>query len=110
MSVTLERNKVIELLDKLGNEQDEDVLAAARMRVGAVTIRLGLDAAIEGDLVEMPQTNGRNVKAHPGVHIVTQGEIHLVTLKLSVLAKVPPVIDQMPRCITNAVGLSTCSL
>ena len=31
MSVTLERNKVIELLDKLGTEQDEDVLAAARM-------------------------------------------------------------------------------
>ena len=31
MSVTLERNQVIELLDKLGSEQDEDVLAAARM-------------------------------------------------------------------------------
>ena len=31
MSVILERNQVIELLDKLGSEQDEDVLAAARM-------------------------------------------------------------------------------
>ena len=31
MSATLERNQVIELLDKLGSEQDEDVLAAARM-------------------------------------------------------------------------------
>ena len=31
MSEPLERNQVIELLDKLGSEQDEDVLAAARM-------------------------------------------------------------------------------
>jgi len=37
MSVTLERNKVIELLDKLGNEQDEDVLAAARMLHSQIT-------------------------------------------------------------------------
>ena len=31
MSEPIERNQVIELLDKLGSEQDEDVLAAARM-------------------------------------------------------------------------------
>lgn len=31
MREPLERNQVIELLDKLGSEQDEDVLAAARM-------------------------------------------------------------------------------
>ena len=31
MSVTLERKQVIELLDKLGSDQDEDALAAARM-------------------------------------------------------------------------------
>ena len=31
MSEPLERNQVIELLDKLGSEQDENVLAAARM-------------------------------------------------------------------------------
>ena len=31
MSECLERNQVIELLDKLGSEQDEEVLAAARM-------------------------------------------------------------------------------
>ena len=37
MSVTLERNKVIELLGKLGNEQDEDVLAAARMLHSQIT-------------------------------------------------------------------------
>ena len=37
MSVTLERNKVIELLDKLGSEQDEDVLAAARMLHSQIT-------------------------------------------------------------------------
>ena len=30
MSVTLERKQVIELLDKLGSDQDEDALAAAR--------------------------------------------------------------------------------
>ena len=30
MSEPLERNQVIELLDKLGSEQDQDVLAAAR--------------------------------------------------------------------------------
>ena len=30
MSVTLERKQVIELLDKLGSDQDEDVLSAAR--------------------------------------------------------------------------------
>ena len=37
MSVILERNQVIELLDKLGNEQDEDVLAAARMLHSQIT-------------------------------------------------------------------------
>ena len=52
----------------------------------------------------MPQPDGRNVEAHLGIHIVTQGEIHLVTLKLGVLAKVPPVIHQMPWCITNAIS------
>ena len=31
MSEPIERNQVIELLDKLGSEQDEDVLAAARV-------------------------------------------------------------------------------
>ncbi|MEE2661842.1 MAG: hypothetical protein VYB39_02335 [Pseudomonadota bacterium] len=31
MSEPLERNQVIELLDKLGSEQDQDVLAAARL-------------------------------------------------------------------------------
>ena len=76
----------------------------ARGGAGAAAIRLGLDAAIEGDLVEVAQPNGRNVEAHPGIHIVTQVEIHLATLKLGVLTKVPPVIDQMPRCIANAIG------
>ena len=37
MSATLERNQVIELLDKLGGEQDEDVLAAARMLHSQIT-------------------------------------------------------------------------
>ena len=37
MSVILERNQVIELLDKLGSEQDEDVLAAARMLHSQIT-------------------------------------------------------------------------
>ena len=33
MSESLERNQVIELLEKLGSEQDEDVLAAANLRL-----------------------------------------------------------------------------
>ena len=37
MSVTLERKQVIELLDELGSEQDEDVLAAARMLHSQIT-------------------------------------------------------------------------
>jgi len=37
MSVPLERNQVIELLDKLGSEQDKDVLAAARMLHSQIT-------------------------------------------------------------------------
>ena len=37
MSVTLERNQVIELLNKLGSKQDEDVLAAARMLHSQIT-------------------------------------------------------------------------
>jgi len=37
MSATLERNQVIELLDKLGSEQDEDVIAAARMLHSQIT-------------------------------------------------------------------------
>ena len=40
------------------------------MRVRAVAIRLGLDAAIEGDLIKVPEANGRNVEAHPGVDII----------------------------------------
>lgn len=36
MREPLERNQVIELLDKLGSEQDEDVLAAARMLHGQI--------------------------------------------------------------------------
>ena len=36
MSEPLERNQVIELLEKLGSEQDEDVLAAARMLHGQI--------------------------------------------------------------------------
>ena len=36
MRESLERNQVIELLDKLGSEQDEDVLAAARMLHGQI--------------------------------------------------------------------------
>ncbi len=37
MSEPLERNEVIELLDKLGSEQDQDVLAAARMLHSQIT-------------------------------------------------------------------------
>ena len=37
MSDALERDTVIELLDKLGSEQDEDVLAAARALHAQIT-------------------------------------------------------------------------
>ena len=52
----------------------------------------------------MPQTNRSNVEAHLGVDIITEREIYLVAFEFCVLAKVPPVIDQMPRWIANAVG------
>ena len=37
MSVILERNQVIELLEQLGSEQDDDVLAAARILHSQIT-------------------------------------------------------------------------
>jgi len=56
MSVTLERNKVIELLDKLGNEQDEDVLAAARMLHSQITESgMGWGALLVGDEPEVEE-------------------------------------------------------
>ena len=42
MSDTLERDNVIDLLDRLGSEQDEDVLAAARALHSQIT-RAGMD-------------------------------------------------------------------
>ena len=56
MSVTLERNKVIELLDKLGNEQDEDVLAAARMLHSQITESgMGWEDLLVGDEPEVEE-------------------------------------------------------
>ena len=56
MSVTLERNKVIELLDKLGNEQDEDVLAAARMLHSQITeCGMGWEDLLVGDEPEVEE-------------------------------------------------------
>ena len=56
MSVTLERNKVIELLDKLGNEQDEDVLAAARMLHSQITESgMGWGDLLVGDELEVEE-------------------------------------------------------
>ena len=50
MSVTLERNQVIELLDKLGSEPDEDVLAAARMLHSQINESgMGWDDLLVGD-------------------------------------------------------------
>ena len=56
MSVTLERNKVIELLDKLGSEQDEDVLAAARMLHSQITESgMGWGDLVVGDAPEFEE-------------------------------------------------------
>ena len=56
MSVTLERNKVIELLDKLGSEQDEDVLAAARMLHSQITESgMGWEDLLVGDEPEVEE-------------------------------------------------------
>ena len=56
MSVTLERNQVIELLDKLGSEQDEDVLAAARMLHSQITeSRMGWGDLLVGDEPEVEE-------------------------------------------------------
>ena len=50
MSVILERNQVIELLDKLGSEQDEDVLAAARILHSQITESgMGWEDLLVGD-------------------------------------------------------------
>ena len=56
MSATLERNQVIELLDKLGSEQDEDVLAAARMLHSQITeSRMGWGDLLVGDEPEVEE-------------------------------------------------------
>jgi len=56
MSVILERNQVIELLDKLGNEQDEDVLAAARMLHSQITESgMGWEDLLVGDEPEVEE-------------------------------------------------------
>ena len=56
MSVILERNQVIELLDKLGSEQDEDVLAAARMLHSQITeSRMGWEDLLVGDEPEVEE-------------------------------------------------------
>ena len=56
MSVTLERNQVIELLDKLGSEQDEDVLAAARMLHSQITESgMGWEDLLVGDEPEVEE-------------------------------------------------------
>ena len=56
MSVTLERNQVMELLDKLGSEQDEDVLAAARMLHSQITESgMGWEDLLVGDEPEVEE-------------------------------------------------------
>jgi len=56
MSVTLERNQVIELLDKLGSEPDEDVLAAARMLHSQITESgMGWEDLLVGDEPEVEE-------------------------------------------------------
>ena len=56
MSVILERNQVIELLDKLGSEQDEDVLAAARMLHSQITESgMGWEDLLVGDEPEVEE-------------------------------------------------------
>jgi hypothetical protein len=56
MSATLERNQVIELLDKLGSEPDEDVLAAARMLHSQITESgMGWDDLLVGDEPEVEE-------------------------------------------------------
>ena len=56
MSVTLERNQVVELLDKLGSEQDTDVLAAARMLHSQITESgMGWDDLLVGDGPEVEE-------------------------------------------------------
>ena len=56
MSVTLERIQVIELLDKLGSEQDEDVLAAARMLHSQITESgMGWEDLLVGDEPEVEE-------------------------------------------------------
>ena len=50
MSEPLERNQVIELLDKLGSEQDEDVLAAARtLHSQVIKSGMGWEDLLVGD-------------------------------------------------------------
>ena len=50
MSEPLERNQVIELLDKLGSEQDEDVLAAARtLHSQVIQSGMGWEDLLVGD-------------------------------------------------------------
>ena len=53
MSERLERNQVIELLEKLGSEQDQDALAAARMLHSQITESgMGWDDLLVGDKPE----------------------------------------------------------
>ena len=53
MSEPLERNQVIELLDKLGSEQDQDVLAAARLLHSQISDSgMGWEDLLVGDDLE----------------------------------------------------------
>ena len=56
MSVTLERKQVIELLDKLGSDQDEDALAAARTLHNQIAESgMSWDDLLVGDRPEVEQ-------------------------------------------------------
>ena len=59
MSDTLERDNVIDLLDRLGSEQDEDVLAAARALHTQITrAGMGWQDLLVGDEAAAPSAPG----------------------------------------------------
>jgi hypothetical protein len=62
------------------------------LRIGA-----GLNAAVKGNVVQVPQSDWRDVQAHIIRDIVADVHDDAVAVELLWLAHVPPEVDQVPR-------------
>jgi hypothetical protein len=77
-------------------EQEAGADRAKFRVVLGVTVRLRLDAAVEGRLAEMAESDGGDVEIDGGRHVVANRHVHGQALERVLLADVPPGIHQMP--------------